>query len=379
MRKIVVAALVASGLVVAPAAVAGPANVTVRVEGEAQTLVPRSAVRTAEQRVAEQGSDSCSGTSALGALSQAVAGDFGGSWSGFGFLLERIGGETQTAPPGADPARFWSFWVNYRYQNQGVCATELQEGDDVLFFADCFSSTQQCESLSPLRISGVPATAATGSAVTVKMEEFVVTYDSNFVGSTAAEPAEDVTVRAAGQTVTTGADGTAQLSFSSPGPVSIEASKPGRVRTAALTCITNGRDGSCGTELPPTAVLGTERPDDKEAPRASFARLKNGKVYKRRKAPRRIAGRVSADPSGLQSVRLSILRKVGDRCWTFDGARERFERHRCGGRDSFRIGDRAEWSYLLPARLPKGRYTIRAVAIDKAGNDSATRVVIRVR
>jgi len=64
---------------------------------------------------------------------------------------------------------------------------------------------------------------------------------------------------------------------------------------------------------------------------------------------------------------------------TFDGAIERYRPHRCGGRKSFRIGDRMEWSYLLPRRLPKGRYTIRAVAIDKRGNDSVTRVVIRVR
>ena len=108
-------------------------------------------------------------------------------------------------------------------------------------------------------------------------------------------------------------------------------------------------------------------------------RLKNGKVYRRKRAPRRIAGRVTADPSGLLSVRLSILRKRGDRCWTFDGASERFERHRCGGRRSFRIGDRADWSYLLPARLRRGRYTIRVVAIDGAGNASVTETRIRVR
>jgi hypothetical protein len=378
MKKIVVATLVACGLLATPA-LAAPANVTVRVEGQTQTVMPRSAVRTNEAPVAQEGSNSCSGTSALGGLSQAVAGDFGGTWGGFGYLLERIKGETQSSPPGADPARYWSFWVNYQYQNQGVCATELQEGDDVLFFADCFSSTQQCESLSPLRISGVPPTVPPGGAVTVKMEEFVVDFDSSFNGTTRAEPAEDVTIRAAGQTVTTGADGTVQLSFASPGPVSIEATKAGRVRTAALTCVTNGSDGNCGTQLPPTAVLGTERPDDDTAPRASFRGLKNGKVFKRRNAPRRLAGTVTPDPSGLKSVRLSILRKVGNRCWTFDGASERFERHRCGGRSSFRIGDRADWSYLLPARLRNGRYTLRAVPVDNAGNDSATQVVIRVR
>ena len=142
--------------------------------------------------------------------------------------------------------------------------------------------------------------------------------------------------------------------------------------------MTVSRDGG-GTRRRRGSPAGTAEPDDETAPVASFARLKNGKVYKRRNAPRRLRGSVTPDPSGLKSVRLSILRKVGDRCWTFDGASERFERHRCGGRDSFRIGDRADWSYLLPERLGKGRYTIRAVAIDNAGNDSATRVVIRVR
>ena len=82
---------------------------------------------------------------------------------------------------------------------------------------------------------------------------------------------------------------------------------------------------------------------------------------------------MSADPSGIKSVRLAITRRKGDRCWTFAGGRERFVRHRCGGWKSFKIGDRADWSYLLPERLGTGRYTIRVVAIDKAGNDGATR------
>ena len=88
---------------------------------------------------------------------------------------------------------------------------------------------------------------------------------------------------------------------------------------------------------------------------------------------------MAPDPSGLLSVRLSIARKAHGHCWAFDGATERFKRHRCGGSRSFRIGDREEWSYLLPKRLGRGRYSIRAVAIDKRGNASSTTVVIRVR
>ena len=50
----------------------------------------------------------------------------------------------------------------------------------------------------------------------------------------------------------------------------------------------------------------------------------------------------------------------------------------------FRIGDRQDWSYLLPRRLGPGRYVLDAVAIDKAGNREAlargrNRVVFFVR
>jgi hypothetical protein len=120
-------------------------------------------------------------------------------------------------------------------------------------------------------------------------------------------------------------------------------------------------------------------PVDSTAPVASFARLRNGQVFSRRRAPRRLAGTVTPDQSGLLSVRLSILRALSGRCTAFDGETERFKPHRCGGHRSFRIGDSAEWSYLLPERLGRGRYVIRAVAIDNAGNESTTRVVIRVR
>jgi hypothetical protein len=375
MRKIVVAALVASGLVAAPAGAAS-GSVAVRVEGDAQTLLPRTVVTTTDKAVGKAGQTQCSGTSALGALDVATGGNWAGDYDDrfSSYSLDAIMGEEHTAANSS----YWAFWINYTYSQSGVCGQQVQEGDDLLFVSECYAAG--CQNSSPLRISGVPPTVAPGAPVTVKVDEYSWQFTPDFQGTTtSSKPAAGATLSYGGATATTAADGTAQLTFTGTGPVTINVTKAGRVRTAAVTCVTSGSDGSCGTTVPTSVPLGTEIPDDETAPVARFARLKNGKVYKRRNAPRRIAGRVSADPSGLQSVRLSILRKAGDRCWTFDGARERFERHRCGGRDSFRIGDRAEWSYLLPERLPKGRYTIRAVAIDKAGNDSATRVVIRVR
>ena len=184
---------------------------------------------------------------------------------------------------------------------------------------------------------------------------------------------------AGGQTATTAADGTATLTFPTAGPVSIAVSKANRVRTAGVTCVTTGTDGKCGSQLPPGTPLGTEKPDDKTAPVAKFTGLPKGKVFSRKRAPRTLRGTVGADESGIKSVRLSIVRKHKGRCWAFDGRTERFQAHRCGGSRSFRIGDRAAWSYLLPKRLPVGRYTIRVAAIDKAGNASSTKTKIRVK
>ena len=140
--------------------------------------------------------------------------------------------------------------------------------------------------------------------------------------------------------------------------------------------MTTGSDGACGSQIGSSLPAAGK---DETAPRATLSGLPRGKVFSRKRAPRRLRGTVSPDPSGLKSVRLSILRKRSGRCWAFDGDSERFERHRCGGSRSFRIGDRAEWSYLLPERLPRGRYSIRVVAIDNAGNDSATTTEIRVK
>ena len=213
---------------------AGPANVTVRVEGDSQTLVPATRVATDTTPVLVEGSDSCSGTSAGGALVKATGGDVGGEWGGFGFQLFTVKGETHNDPFPADPSRYWSFWVNYTYQDQGLCSTELQDGDEVLLFVDCFSSTAQCDPTTPLRLSGVPATIAPGQPFTVKVEEFTTVYDpvANKT-STTPEPAEDATVTAAGQTVTTGADGTAQLTLSGGGPVTIAVSE---ARAGAHRC-----------------------------------------------------------------------------------------------------------------------------------------------
>jgi hypothetical protein len=375
MKRFVPGALagLAAAIVLAAPAAAAPGNVGVRVEGDGTTLLPRTQVTTDTQPVLVQGANSCPGTSAGGALYKAVAGDLAGTWGSVGFELKTVKGETHDS---ASSSSYWSFWLNYSYASLGMCAQELQAGDDVLFVPDCFGAG--CTPASPLRLSGLPATVAPGTSVTIRVDEYSQPVFP--ATNTTSAPSAGATVAFGDATATTGADGTAQLTFSGSGARSVQATKAGHVRSATeSTCVTTGSDGACGTQAPVGAPPPGQAAKDTTAPVATISGLANGRVFSRKRAPRVLRGSVSADPSGIKSVRLSILRRNRGRCWVFDGASERFERHRCGGSRSFRIGDRADWSYLLPKRLPRGRYTIRVAAIDKAGNDSVTQTEIRVK
>jgi hypothetical protein len=366
MRRFVpgaLAGLAAATLLVSPASAA---NVTVRVEGDAQTLVPRTAVATSAAPVVRDGHE-CTGTSALGAVHTATAGDWSGQWfDGLGWFVNTIKGETHASVD----AGFWGLWINHTFSDLGLCTAELQEGDELLF----------SPSNGPvLELARLPATVAPGQTVAATVTRHALADPNAYPTTTVHEPAAGASVTYGGATATTGGDGVAQLTFGGTGPVTVQATAPGALRSAALTtCVTNGADGACGTSIPAGAVPPATTADT-TAPTATLSGMKRGQVFSRRRAPRTLRGTVSADPSGIKSVRLSILRSVGKRCWAFDGESEQFERHRCRGSKSFRIGDRAEWSYLLPERLPRGRYTIRVAAIDRAGNDSVTQTEIRVR
>jgi hypothetical protein len=362
MKKIVpggIAGLLAAAVLAAPT-VASAAKVTVRVEGDARTLVPRTLVTTTDAPVGKPGQPTCAGTSALGALDRATAGDWAGPYdAGFQtYSLETLKGETHSAASSS----YWAFWIDYTYASLGLCGQQVQDSDDLLFVPECFAAG--CAQASPLRLT-VPARVAPRAAATVKVEELTApVYPST---TTISAPAAGATVTSGSTTVTTGADGTAVLTFTGSRTQTVQATKPGHVRSAVeSTCVTTGQDGFCGSR-------------DTIAPTVTLAGLRNGKVFKHGRGPRKLAGSVTPDPSGLSAVRLSIVRKVGKRCWAYDGGRERFARHRCGGWKYFRIGDRNDWSYLLPKRLPHGRYTIKVAATDKSANRSESQVVIRVR
>ena len=359
-------------LIAAPAALAaGPADVTVRIEGAASTLREQAPVRTTLTPVNKSGNpgEECSGTSAAGALEQATGGNWAGSYSSFGYSVDRIFGESY--PFGNANGDFWSFWVNNKQASSGVCGVELQQGDDVLFFVDrCFDAQPPdyaCKNqpVLPLELRA-PASAGQGAPAEVT----VVRYDA---GGNAA-PVDGAHVTGPGIDATTGGGGKATLTFPQAGDVRLKAAKAGFARSAGEDVFVTAP----GQAPPPPAA------EDTVAPVGRILGIRSGQRFKRKRAPRTLRGTVSPDPSGLRAVKLSLTRSSGGRCQLYSPTKETFRNSRCGRRVNFKIGDRADWSYLLPKRLGKGRYVLDVIAVDKAGNRDAlargrNRVVFFVR
>jgi len=336
---------------------ASPATVSVRVEGAARTLVETARVTTTAAPVSKAGHD-CSGTSAGGGLDRATAGNWdAGYFDGLGHFVTAIMGEK---PAGT---AFWSLWIDHKLSDLGACAAELQEGDDVLFVPstcdDFDAANNVCrDQLLPLGLTA-PATVTLGSSAQVS----VVRYDQKG----AAAPVEGASVGGA----VTDAAGHATVNFPTAGKVALKAEKAGFARSE--------------TEIVDVAlaqVQGGLTPPDRTPPTAKLAGLRDHGVYKT--GPRELRGRFGADRSGIRTVKLRLTKRLGKRCWYFSGRQERFVGTDCGKGAYFAIGDRADWSYLLPSRLTRGRYVFDAIAIDAAGNRTpltrgTTRVVFTVR
>lgn len=373
-------------------ALAAPSNVTVRVEGATTTLLDRTTIRTDGRTVNKDGvaGHDCTGTSAAGALEIATSGNWGGSWfDGLGYSVERILGETHAFP---EPD-FFSLWINNREANEGICgaSSELQEGDDVLFFvARCEFDGSACANAPVLPLGlKAPALVSAGGPFTVSVVEYSATG--------APKPVAGATIAGADAPATTNAAGNATLAIATPGLRALKATLAGHARSAAqrvcatttsacgvapapaspAACVTDGDDGLCGTR-------------DLKAPGSEVIAIAEQERFSRSEAPRRLRARIDADPSGLLIVKFRLTRRSGERCTYFSGNFERFrpnKRDRCGASNGywFGVGDRQEIDYLLPRRLPRGRYVLDVNAIDKAYNRDdkrrrrGNRIVFHVR
>jgi hypothetical protein len=361
VKKILIVLAAIAPLTGASAFAAGPADVTVRVEGASDTLLARSAVHTTTTPVVKDGNSahSCTGTSVAGALEVATAGNWSGTWfDGFGYSVEAILGESHAFGSGL----FWGEFVNGVAGN-GACPDELAQGDEVLFAPEPETGTGD----NPMYLQ-VPATAQRGAP-------FNVTVTEKRADAT-THPVESAAVGGA----TTDANGVAAVTLNTLGSNGLRATHAGNVRTATETvCVHDGDDGTCGTtkpNVPPAPCVhngddGRCGTPDHKSTYGFIKSIREHQHFRKGHGPRELEGTSDPDPSGLEDVQLRLTKRVGARCFTFSGAKLRFvAMKRCGARRGvwFSIGSKADWSYLLPKALGRGRYVLDLKTIDGAGN-----------
>jgi hypothetical protein len=373
---------------------AGPATVTVRVEGLSETKLPATQVTTTTEPVVKDGKpeDACPGTSAAGALQLATAGSWGGKWYpgevkegkfvGLGYTVETIEGEGYPF----EGSSFWDLWINNKAEEEhGVCGAEMQPGDQVLLFPCHYEEGKECP--NPLGIEA-PATADVDTPVSVTVQK----YSASGVASAVA----GATVTVGATSATTDSSGHATLVFPEPGTASLAVSAPETVRVEAKICVHQGNDGTCGTTRAASTTTGSSTsasaggsvPAVKPytGPYALVAHT-NGPiedhVYGRGQAPRVLSGSILAH-SAVSSVSLELRREYKGRCYAYDGTRERFLSSRCGRGSFFKVSSDGSYSYLLPSTLAPGRYVLDVQATDAAGDHTTlsrgtSRIVFYVR
>ncbi len=380
-----------------------PAAVTVTVQGfNGQTLLAPTVVTTNTTPINVDGNsaDDCSGTSAGGALYDAVHGDWGVSYdSGLGVSINAIDG----LDLGSTSDAYWAFYYDGSYASLGACSQELTSGDQVAFAASCYQTGPDC--LTTLTETAPSAsTVGVGSPVTV-------TVGSTAAWSPGSSPAlpTDAIVSAGGQSAVVGANGEATLTFSSPGTYTLQATAPDpgwRASNTETVCVHSGNDGTCGTSKPavtqtttttttstpaPAASVGVQgattlvEPKGPDAIWATVENVINSHVYSGVRAPRTLDWKVSLTGT-LSAVRLRLTRNDAGRCSYYDGTSERFRASGCGADRApyFDVGTSPTLDYLLPTRLGPGRYVLDVEGVDTTGRASAlyhgtSRIVFYVR
>ena len=378
--------LLVAALTIVPAAsaLAAPVTIDLRVEGRTRTLYEGRV--TTDVRpfnfTGDPQSYTCDGTgadggtglvpaptagAALAAAAETTPFAITGKWNpGFGPSFFTVAGDDTTYDAIAQTYLVENY--NGRPAELGACAQPVQTGDSWVFAYGTFGE--------PLLALAGPATAAPGASVTVKATD-------------AASGAPVAGAVVGGQT--TGADGTAVvLTPTQRGVVSFKAAKPGAIRSNRFdVCLTDGADGFCGTQVAaPAAAAAAAAPAAVPASATAgatvtrapglFAKLASvveGKRFARGAGPRSLAGRVDANVAGIKDIRLRLSRTDGRRCARYDGARERFVVTRaCGIKRArtFSVGAQADFSYLLPSALPRGRYVLDVLVVDGAGHRTTT-------
>ena len=371
MKKILLASIMLA-VCASPAA----ASVSVRVSAVGPTSLPRTAVTMPATAPQQDGHDCSVGTA--GAALDAAVGT--ANWSAHWdttynqLVLDSIFGEAH--PFGSH--LFWSVYVDGKSALFGACDQPVSDGQYVQYVALCDPYDPPGPGTAcfgePLQLQAPPS-AAPGASVAVTVTESQTDINT---GTTTIVPSAGATVSADGRQATTDGDGHASLTPSNRGPITVTATKGSRVDDSATTCITDGSDGYCGSSIPATPAPCVHNGDDglcgTSDHKATYGFIKSIREHQRfakGKGPRELKGTSDPDPSGLKDVQLRLTKRVGKRCFTFSGTKLRFvAMKRCGARRGtwFSIGSKADWTYLLPKALGRGRYVLDLKTIDGAGN-----------
>lgn len=361
-------------LFIVPAS-AGAATVDLQVEGIGANLALKSVNTPAG--VTKNG-DSCAGTTDLGALDVATAGNWDGTSYGPGFTVNSILGESHPFGSGG----YWAVYINGRFQNGGPCENSVANGDHVLFFASDDPFTAGNGGYDEPVYLAAPKKVTVGQPFTVTASDATTSFNPNppYEGTTTFSASAGAVVSDGATSVQTGASGTATFVRSQSGTFSLKVTQGNRAPVRVLSCATNGNDGQCLS--PPCKTNGKDGfcgSPDKQAALARVSSIKHGQRFRKR-GPRQLKGTIAEDASGLKGVRLRLTRRLGigeasKPCRYWSAQKNRFVAQRCGAKHGkfFRIETRGEqWSYLLPSALPHGRYVLDVEVTDKAGNKTKT-------
>lgn len=244
---------------------AAPVELTVRIEGATKTLFEGPILSDGHDVRASSDSQArhCDGTNgganpgpgptptaaavdAMGLIGE----DFDGRWyPGFDdYLVERWGPDTQEPEASA----YWGLLVNGMLSPVGGCQWQDAPGDKVLWAYDAFTGR------SLLRLSAATAAVEVGQPLEVSVQS----YSGGEGEEPEVEPAAGVTVApvvtepgsgfqtvevGSPESVVTAADGTASLSFDSPGWKRLKAQEDsGYVRSNRLDVCVEPAGGGCG-------------------------------------------------------------------------------------------------------------------------------------
>ncbi|MEX0745765.1 MAG: hypothetical protein WD118_09195, partial [Phycisphaeraceae bacterium] len=341
-------------LCAAPAcALAAPATVNLRVEGEGSTTF-EAPVTTDGKTVGGHPCDGTNGginpspgptmTSALDDGAATGAFTWSGTWfAGFDdFGIDRIGPDVTDFVNN----KYWGYALNHQTSPFGGCQMRVHDGDEVLFGYDYFGKSHL------LKLTG-PNTAQTGVAIEVEVTD--------------GGDGSPISGASVGGQSTDGA-GTANVQFTGPGVHRLKAERPDSLRSNVLeVCVSDPGASNCEGFVPQVGPgSAASAVHDSSAPSALIAGLRNGSRLRR--GPRVLKGTAADQGSGIAQIKLSLRRHGGGRCSWWSATAERFSGAGCKRKVFFAIGDDANWSYQLPKALGSGHYVLDVKVRDRAGN-----------